>query len=134
MRAQSFHTTQQGNGSILFGKGQNMSWTTIYITGETDFREEARRRLEHSDQRFLPGYIDSSTSEETHDLYWLDGRTTLASFKHAIGAKLIWKHRMRFYSTLEAFLAAQQNKKGKEGEFSSREREMIAEMQDDQAH
>ena len=129
MRAQNFHTTQQGNGSILFGKGQNMSWTTIYITGETDFRAEARRKLEHSDKRFLPGYIDSSTPEETHDLYWLDGRTSLESFKRAIGAKLIWKHRMRFYSTLESFLASQKNKKEEESEFSSREREMIAEMQ-----
>lgn len=126
MRKQNFHTTQQENGSILFGNRQSMSWTTIYIAGKTDFREEVRNRLEHSDQRYLPGFIESSSSEETHDLYWLDGRTTLQGFKHAIGAKLIWKHRMRFYSTLESFLASQQ--KEQETGFSLREREMIHEM------
>lgn len=128
MRRQNFHTTQQENGSILFGNRQSMSWTTIYITGKTDFREEVRKKLEHSNQRYMPGFIDSSSDAETHDLYWLDGRTTLASFKHAIGAKLIWKHRMRFYPSLETFLASQQTKK--EAGFSTREQEMIAQMQD----
>jgi hypothetical protein len=128
MRVQNFHTASGGNGSILFGKKQTMSWTTIYITGKTDFREEVRRKLEHSDQRYMPGFIESSGGEDTHDLYWLDGRTTLRSFKQAIGGKLIWKHRIRFYSTLESFLASQQARK--DAEFSEREREMIAEMQE----
>jgi hypothetical protein len=105
-----------------------MSWTTIYITGKTDFREEVRKKLEHSNQRYMPGFIESSSTGETHDLYWMDGRTTLDSFKHAIGAKLIWKHRMRFFPSLESFLASQQTRR--EVGFSAREQEMIAQMQD----
>lgn len=89
-----------------------MSWKTIYIVGKSDFREEVKKKLEHSSQRVMPGFIDSSSIETIHDLYWLDGRTDLRSFKHAIGGKLIWKHRLRFYHTLEEFLNAQQAKKG----------------------
>jgi hypothetical protein len=74
----------------------------------------------------MPGFIEDSTGTDTHDLYWLDGRKHLRAFKEAIGGKLIWKHRLRFYATLEAFLASQSNKT--ENEFSDREREMIAEM------
>ncbi len=128
MRKQNFHTTQQEDGSILFGNRQSMSWTTIYITGKTDFREEVRKRLEHSDQRYMPGFIEGSSNEETHDLYWLDGRTSLPSFKHAIGAKLILKHRMRFYSTPESFMASQERKPS--AEFSDHEIRMIEEMQE----
>ncbi len=105
-----------------------MSWTTIYITGKTDFREEVRKRLEHSDQRYMPGFIENSSGQDTYDLYWLDGRATLRSFKQAIGGKLIWKHRLHFYSSLESFMASQQAKK--EAELSIREKEMIQEMQE----
>ena len=104
-----------------------MSWTTIYITGKTDFREEVKKKLEHSDQRYMPGFIENSMGEKTHDLYWLDGQTDLRAFKEAIGGKLIWKHRLRFFDNLEAFLLSQQAKT--ENEFSEREREMIAGME-----
>ena len=114
-------------GFILFGKEENMSWSTIYIAGKTDFREDVRKKLEHSDQRYMPGFIESASAEMTHDLYWLDGSTTLKAFKEAIGGKLIWKHRLRFYTTLEEFIASQQTNSG--SEFSAREREMIALMQ-----
>ena len=124
MRVQNIHAAQQGNGSILFGKRKIMSWTTIYITGKSDFREEVRKKLEHSGQRYLPGFIENSGTEETNDLYWLDGRTNLSAFKHAIGGKLIWKHRLRFYSTLEEFLLAQQPRI--DAALSDCEQEMIA--------
>src|SRR3954469_8949692 len=93
---------------ILLGKDKKMSWKTIYITGKGDFREEVKRKLEHSDQRYLPGFIESAPGQTTHDLYWLDGRTDLRTFKQAIGGKLIWKYRMRFFNTLEEFTASQE--------------------------
>ncbi|HBK87120.1 MAG: hypothetical protein U0289_14355 [Cyclobacteriaceae bacterium] len=103
-----------------------MSWTTVYISGTTDFRDDVRRKLAHSDQRTMPGYIENYPGEATHDLYWIDDRSTLKSFKEAIGAKLIWKHRLRFYESLEAFHAAMPGTTT--SEFSQREREMIEEM------
>lgn len=128
MRAQNLKYGQRGNVVILFGKEKNMSWTTIYISGKTDFREEVKKKLEHSNQRYMPGFIESSSDQATHDLYWLDGRTHLREFKEAIGGKLIWRHRLRFYITLEEFLASQEPKS--ETEFTAREQEMIAEMQE----
>ena len=127
MNVQNFKGGVRAKGFIIFGERKNMSWTTIYITGRSDFREEVKKKLEHSDQRYMPGFIESSGDEIMHDLYWLDGRTDLRTFKEAIGGKIIWKHRLRFYKTLEAFVLSQQMRSG--DEFSSRELEMIAEMQ-----
>jgi hypothetical protein len=105
---------------------KNMSWVTIYMTGESDFREDVRKRLEHSDIQYLQGYIESPNQEITHDLFWLDNLRNLKGFKEAIGAKYIWRHRIRFYTTLESFLASQQSTSDK---FSIREQQMVEKMQ-----
>jgi len=87
----------------------NMGWITIYITGRMDFRDEVRRRLESANLSFMPGNIGSSAGMDTHDLYWLDDRVPLRKFKRAIGSKLIWKYRLRFFDSLEAFIESQKN-------------------------
>jgi hypothetical protein len=104
-----------------------MAWHTIYITGKSDFRTEVRKRLEYADPRFMPGYIENSSDLDTHDLYWLDGRNNLRAFKQAIGAKLIWKYRLRFFTSLEAFLAFE-NSRDKSDEFTPEELDLIAAM------
>ncbi|HVU84404.1 MAG TPA: hypothetical protein VHC50_06165 [Puia sp.] len=111
----------------ILGRKEKMTWKTIYITGRGDFREEVKRKLEHSDQRYLPGFIESAPGDVTHDLYWIDGRTNLHTFKRAIGGKLIWKYRMRFFTTLEEFMASQES--ADKNEFTEKERRMIEEMQ-----
>src|ERR1700712_1325840 len=84
-----------------------MNWTTIYITGNEGFKEEVRKKLEHSDLKYMPGNIGSSSEEGTDDLYWLDSETDLRDFKLAITGKLVWKHRLRFFASLEDFLEHQ---------------------------
>lgn len=74
----------------------------------------------------MPGYIETYPGQDPADLYWLDGTVSLRRVKEAIGAKLIWKHRLRFYSSLEEFMASRQAPADKG--FTSREREMITEM------
>jgi len=106
-----------------------MNWITIYITGKSDFREEVKRKLEHADLNFMPGYVENSTSVNTHDLYWIDDQTNLRTLKEAIGSKLIWKHRLQFYNTLESFIEAQ-NKKKNDSKFTPEELNLIAEMED----
>ena len=86
-----------------------MSWTTVYIKGLSDFREEVLRKLEHSDIDFLPGYTATSSATGTNDMYWVDEKVDIRNFKAAIGAKLIWKYRLRFFTTLEAFLESEKN-------------------------
>lgn len=104
-----------------------MDWNTIYITGKAGFKKEVARRLEHSDINYMPGYIGSSLDTSDHDMYWLDKAIDLRAFKDAIGAKAIWKYRIRFYNSLEAFIASQ-NKESQSTTFTKQDLELIREM------
>lgn len=104
-----------------------MNWNTVYITGRSDFREEVRKKLEPSNLNFMPGYIDASTAKYMHDLYWLDEKTDIHSFKEAIGSKLVWKYRLHFYTNLEDFL--QSRNTGRNLELTQEDRDLIAAMQ-----
>jgi hypothetical protein len=103
-----------------------MNWNTIYITGRDDFREEVRRKLDHTHLNYMPGYIDNSMTRIMHDLFWLDESIDLRTFKEAIGSKLIWKYRLRFFTNLEAFVQSQNNKDN--DTLTKEELEMIAAM------
>lgn len=83
-----------------------MNWGTVYIKGRADFREEVRRRLKHAALNTIPGYTDSPETC-TYDLFWVDDRTDLRTFKKAIGAKLIFKYRLQFFTDLEKFVESQ---------------------------
>lgn len=73
----------------------------------------------------MPGFIESPLGELPSDLYWVDGKVDMRTFKETIGGKLIWKHRLRFYASLEAF---QLSKQEKESPYTNRDREMMKEM------
>ena len=105
-----------------------MGWITIYITGKSDFRADVLRKLESSSVNFMPGYTGSFSDMDTHDLYWLDEKVDLRTFKEAIGSKLIWKYRLNFFTSLEAFIESQKNKR-KEHEVPSEEDEFLLRMQ-----
>lgn len=82
-----------------------MDWVTIYITGTEGFKSEVSRKLEQSTLNYMPGYMGNSLDD--YDMYWVDKEVKLRLFKEAIGAKIIWKYRIRFYDTLEKFIASQ---------------------------
>ncbi len=86
-------------------KEDNMEWITIYITGLEGFKKEISRKLEHASLHYMPGYMGNAS--DNYDMYWLDKDTALRLFKETIGAKIIWKYRIRFYDTLEKFIASQ---------------------------
>jgi hypothetical protein len=105
-----------------------MGWVTIYITGKTDFREDVGKRLEDSDLKLMPGYTGGSGDPEVfNDLYWVDEKVKLRELKEAIGSKLIWKHRLQFYTTLEAFVESQ-NARRNSTEFTTEEKALLEEM------
>lgn len=106
--------------------GITMGWIQLYVSGKTDFRQDLRRKLEHSSVSHMPGYIESYPGTDPADLYWLDGTVSLRDLKYKIGAKLIWKHRLRFFTTLEDFLAARQMPAS--ADLTPREQAMISEM------
>lgn len=104
-----------------------MGWTTLYIAGKGDFREEVREKLEDSDLDLMPGYTGMySLTEETHDLYWVDEEISMRALKEVIGSKLIWKYRLHFYPSLEAYMASEDKKKP--AGFSADEMSLIEEM------
>ena len=103
-----------------------MAWTTVYISGKTDFKEEVRRKLQHSSLPHMPGFMEERHGTWFNDLYWVDGTVGLRKFKETVSGKLVWKHRLQFFTSLEDFLKSQETKR--ETEFTSREREMIDEM------
>lgn len=105
-----------------------MGWVTIYITGNGDFREDVRERLDDSDLRIMPGYLGGTGESQFTDMYWVDEKITLREVKEAVGAKLIWKYRLRFYKTLEAFIESQNRNKKSSG-FTEEERALIRQMQ-----
>jgi hypothetical protein len=84
-----------------------MNWNTLYIKGKYDFRGEVRKKLESSELDFMPGYIESPGGRS--DLLWISDQTTLREVKEAIGAKLIWKYRLQFFTTLESFIESKEN-------------------------
>lgn len=103
----------------------DFNWITYFISGRPDFRDEVRKKLEHSELRHMPGFIEQTSSEFEHDLYWVQEGIPLRTFKEAVGGKLIWKYRLRFFTTQEEFLASEAS--GTSG-FSDRERAMISQM------
>lgn len=103
-----------------------MDWNTIYITGKAGFKKEVARRLGGSEVNYMPGYVGSNIGTNDHDMYWLDKTIDLRTFKEAIGGKAIWKYRIRFYNSLEAFIASQNNEA--QGAFTKQDLELISEM------
>ena len=75
-----------------------MSWTTVYIKGNTGFESEVLRHVEKSGFSFLPG---TDQVELGLSLYWINDLSQLREFKKAIGAKTIFKYRLRFFYDLE---------------------------------
>jgi hypothetical protein len=105
-----------------------MGWNTLYITGKSDFREEVRERLEDSKLDFMPGYTGTlPMNGEVHDLYWVNEKIALRQFKEAVGSKLIWKYRLKFYPSLEAFIESQ-NHQQKNLELSKDDLALLAEI------
>ena len=106
-----------------------MNWTTIYITGRPEFQGEVRKKLEHSNLYFMPGYVDTTIATATHDLYWLNDQTELREMKEAVGAKLVWRYRLKFYASLEAFLESQVNRT-KGTDLTQDDLDLMAHMRD----
>jgi hypothetical protein len=105
-----------------------MGWTTLYITGKQDFREEVREKLEDTDLDLMPGYTGThSMTGDVHELYWVDDQVNLRSVKEAVGSKLIWKYRLNFYSSFEAFIETQ-NKKNTRTQFTEEDLALIEEV------
>ncbi len=102
-----------------------MDWITLYISGKPGFKQEAGRKLEQSKLKLMPGYIGNSASGSNYDMYWVEKQTSLRAFKLAVGAKAIWRYRIKFYLSLEEFIQSQE---GESTDFTEGDKALIKEM------
>ena len=82
-----------------------MGWITVYIRGKSGFEQEVLDRLNGSDFPFMPG----SSYEQGLMLCWIPDQKTIRSFKQVIGSKLVFRHRLRFYTNVEALIEQRHN-------------------------
>lgn len=80
-----------------------MNWKTVYIVGREKFVDEVTRHLERSGLDFMTGYETKNTGE-AHELFWIPEQMTIREFKQGIGAKTVFKYRLRFFESLESFI------------------------------
>ena len=82
-----------------------MGWITVYIKGKSGFEEEVLDRLNGSDFPFMPG----TSYEKGLMLCWIPDQKTVRSFKQAIGSRIVFRHRLRFYTNVEALIEQNHN-------------------------
>jgi len=99
-----------------------MSWTTLYITGKPNFKEEILHNLDKSEISFLPGNTEGETDLV---LLWVDESLPLRDLKKAIGSKTVFKYRLQFFTSLSQHQAQE-----KKDPLTPREQAMIREMAD----
>lgn len=100
-----------------------MGWVTLYISGKPDFEQEVLHHLGRSGFAFLPG----SSDESDLTLYWVNDTAKIHAFKKAIGAKTIFKYRLRFYTSVEVF-HEEHDKTKNVNNFTTHEKAMIRKM------
>ena len=100
-----------------------MGWVTLYISGKPDFEQEVLHQLGRSGFSFLPG----SSDESELALYWVNDTAKLRDFKKAIGAKTVFKYRLLFYPSVEAY-HAELDKGTNPNAFTKHEKAMIRKM------
>lgn len=78
-------------------------WIPVYVSGRPGFADKITEALTHSGLPFMPGYYHDSNAAIDHTLIWTDENTMLKQYKAAIGARTIWKYRLRFFRNLQEF-------------------------------
>jgi hypothetical protein len=102
-----------------------MAWKTLYVTGRAGFDAAILHYLERSDIHFLTG---SFNAHDTY-LFWVTNHFVLQDLKKAIGGKVIFKYRMRFFFEVDAFLSSRDM--GKQGHrFTTDQEAMFRDLND----
>lgn len=73
---------------------------TIYIKGIKKYKVSLIKGLQKSNLIEGKDYIQGLEGED-YALYWINDHISLRDFKLAIGAKFVFKHRMKFFNTID---------------------------------
>lgn len=99
-----------------------MNWKTIYIVGREKFVDDVTRHLERSGLDFMPGY-ETKDAGAAHELFWIPEQMTVREFKEGIGAKTVFKYRLRFFESPESFIETMNS-----NEFTEDEKRRVERM------
>jgi hypothetical protein len=88
------------------------------MMGRDCFQKQVLEALDRSDLPFMPGYLFDNSLSENHGMLWVDETIDLREYKKAIGGKLIWKHRIRFFTDLNEFTSSSQIQSEKDQPFT----------------
>lgn len=97
-------------------------WEMMYISGRPGFYPALLRHLQTSHFPFLPGSAEGNAVAAI----WINQDSSVKDLKYAIGSKLIFKYRLRFYAN-HAELSGLRDQNDVKS-FTRQEREMIREM------
>lgn len=96
-----------------------MGWVTVYIKGRKGFQDGVVSKLKGA------WLLGSSQPDSDLVMFWVPEATNLRTLKVAIGSKLIFKHRLRFFTDLDTHVKF---KKPPSNEFSTAEHELVNKM------
>jgi hypothetical protein len=71
--------------------------------GKGKFHDDVMRHLDRSGLEVMSGYHTRQSTEQ-HELFWIPETMTIREFKEGVGAKTIFRHRLRFFESLEQFI------------------------------
>lgn len=75
---------------------------TVYIKGRGQYRDAIRKALHRSKLKEGKDYIEGNHGKRiSYMLIWINDQTELKRLKRGITAKIVWKHRLRFYFSYE---------------------------------
>ena len=101
---------------------RGMSWNTVYVNVKKGFSEAILPELNRS---WLRGTVEPDLNLV---MFWLNEDSGLRELKRAIGSKMIFKYRLRFFTNLEEYIQSE-SVKNYSG-FSVREVQLIAHMEE----
>lgn len=78
-----------------------MNWMPVYIHGREGFEIALERHLAQSGYRHLPG----ASEEECLYLCWIEEGTPIRDLKEVIGARLVLKYRLYFFTSIDDYRA-----------------------------
>lgn len=73
---------------------------TIYIKGIDQYKKNVRKGLGKSDLVEGVDFIEGVSGND-YMLMWINNKMDLRTLKLAIGAKYVWKNRLKFYTSIE---------------------------------
>jgi hypothetical protein len=100
-----------------------MAWKTLYVTGRPGFDRELLSSLEKTDSHYLTG----SFNDDNTYLFWVTESFEVQKLKYAIGSKVLFRYRLRFFFGVDAFISSRDLGK-RNHQFTSVQEQMFRDL------